>query len=194
MNGRWNVFGQMSMQRGALRLACTMALLLGLTLSPAIAHGATASVSGSQLDYLAASGEVNNVRVSLQSGAYRVSDLGASVAPGSGCAPVNAQTVTCSAAGIASLRIDVGDGNDAATNATKTPSVIEGGDGGDTLLGGDGPSADRVSGEGGNDVIDGNVGPDLVSGGQATTRSRAAASTWTRSPAVPGATQSLPTL
>jgi hypothetical protein len=74
------------------------------------AHGATVSVSGSQLDYLAAPGEVNNVTVSLGGGVYRISDSGALITAPGGCTQVDPRTVTCPAEGISSLGIDVGMG------------------------------------------------------------------------------------
>ena len=43
-------------------------------------------LGGSQLNYVAASGEVNHVTVSLGSdGVYTITDTGAAISPGNGC-------------------------------------------------------------------------------------------------------------
>ena len=66
-------------------------------------------------------------------------------------------------AGVQSLTINSGDGNDQVTFTGAMGVTIDGGNGDDTLTGGSGP--DVIMGGAGNDTITGNDGADLLDGG-----------------------------
>jgi Ca2+-binding RTX toxin-like protein len=143
--------------------------------------GAVARITGSTLDYTAASGEANNVRVSLASGNYTITDSGAGITAGSGCSAVSAGEVTCPAAGVSTVHVDSGDMSDVVVQKAKTPTVMDGGPGDDSLSGdganetlNGGPGNDTLSGGGGNDALnggddndslDGSGGSDALNGG-----------------------------
>lgn len=73
-----------------------------------------------------------------------------------------------SAAVLALIEVQAGSGNDsvnlgATSSPILTPTLINGGNGADTIIGGAG--ADQIYGGAGNDSIDGNLGADSISGG-----------------------------
>jgi uncharacterized repeat protein (TIGR01451 family) len=118
---------------------------------PSGAFAGTVSLSGSTISYLASAGETNDVVVSLASGTYTISDTSA-VTAGAGCAPVDSHHATCPAAGITSLSVSLGDGDDRLVTEASTPATIDGGTGDDWLNGGTG-----------NDTINGGDGADHLS-------------------------------
>jgi hypothetical protein len=148
----------------------------GLALAPA-AHAATASVDGDALRVAAGFGELNALTVHANpfSGVIDVSDSGApdTMVAGSRCAPTGAPgAVSCEAAGVTRMEIDLGDGDDHATVETILPLHLVGGDGNDVLysgLGDDlvetGPGDDLAFGAEGNDRVLGDVGRDVLDGG-----------------------------
>lgn len=149
------------------RLALPWLLLFAL-LAPA-AHAATATVENGALRLTANPGEHNVVTVAPSGTALAVSDAGAPLTPGAGCALQGVQLI-CAAA--ARLEADLGDGDDALTLAAPLPAAVDGGDGddaltassgADTLTGGDGD--DALSGGDGDDRIDGGTGGDSADGG-----------------------------
>ena len=113
---------------------------------------ATARVSGSTLEYRAPPGTASNLGVSLASGSYTVEDTGVDIVPYSGCVAVSTQKVECSAAGVTSVHVDTGDGNDSIQHIAPTPATIDAGPGDDTLAGGSG--ADALNGAQGTDTTD----------------------------------------
>ena len=120
---------------------------------PATALGATASISIKRVFYAAAPGEVNNLDVSLPGRGLRLTDSGATIAPGPGCTAAG-NTATCPSTGIIGMTLTGDDGADSLKNSTSTPSTLSGGDGNDSLEGGSG-----------NDTLRGNQGVDSLSGG-----------------------------
>lgn len=126
-----------------------------------ITVGPKAQVSGSTLLYRAGSGETNDATVSGSGGTYTLRDAGAAVRPGPGCTAVDANTVRCTS--VSSLNLDLGDGNDSATNQTTLAATIDGGAGNDTLTGGAGKEtfpqgatpdgSDTLAGGGGVDTV-----------------------------------------
>jgi hemolysin type calcium-binding protein len=131
---------------------------------PAPASGSTAGVLTGALSYTANTGEVNNVTV-IQNGLFhRVSDSGADITPGLGCISVLPKIVDC--LGVASLGLDLGDGNDTVQVLVSTISSISGGAGSDVLIGNGG--IDTLNGGEGDDVLDGATGADFLNGGNGT--------------------------
>lgn len=123
----------------------------------------SASVSGSQLSFLAGAAASNHLTVSLASGLYTLVDSGAPVRAGPGCTGTRYDTVTCAAAGVSSLAINLIDQNDTVVVTAPTPATIHGGSGNDLLVGGSGN--DVLFGDDGNDTLNGNLGQDRLRGG-----------------------------
>jgi hypothetical protein len=69
----------------------------------------------------------------------------------------------CDAAGVRSVRLDLGEREDTATVTVAIPATLLGGPGADKLTGG--PAADQLSGDDGDDVLAGGAGADLLLGG-----------------------------
>jgi Ca2+-binding RTX toxin-like protein len=135
-----------------------------LVSSPVAASASRARViNGSALDYAAGSGESNDVNVSLDSGAYTITDSGAAITAGAGCGPVDSHRVRCSADGVGLVTVAARDQNDAVSVSVSTSTLIEGGLGNDTLVGGSG--VDFLDGDAGNDILGGGESNDLLTGG-----------------------------
>jgi glucose/arabinose dehydrogenase len=156
---------------GATMMACGL-LLVG---AAPCASASTASVSGAKLKYSAASGESNDVLVTLDSGAYSIADSGAVITAGAGCTSVAPGAVTCSATGVGSMSVSLGGGNDAVTVSAPTKASLNGGSeddhltggaGADSLLGG--PGNDTLQGSDGDDTLDGGAGDDSIAGAVGT--------------------------
>jgi hypothetical protein len=69
----------------------------------------------------------------------------------------------CPAAGVQSVRLDLGEREDTATVSVDIPATLLGGPGADRLQGG--PAADQVSGDDGDDTLAGGGGGDVLVGG-----------------------------
>ncbi len=69
----------------------------------------------------------------------------------------------CEAAGVRSVRLDLGEREDTATVSIAIPTTMLGGPGADTLTGG--PADDQLSGDDGDDALAGGEGADAVIGG-----------------------------
>jgi Ca2+-binding RTX toxin-like protein len=135
--------------------------------------GKADAVSDQGLIYRAAPGEANDLTI-VTDGAidltrWIVSDHGATVTPGAGCAAIDAHTASCPLPSATNTHVDVdlGDGNDVATLALacgtaqsrldlpchELPGVnIHGGDGDDVIFGSD-ASRSNVFGDGGDDHL-----------------------------------------
>ena len=150
-----------------------IALLL-VAVVPGAAQGASVSESATTITYLAATGEINDVTVSVSGTDYVVRDAGATLVDGDGaggCAVIGIRAV-CPAVGIAEVAVNTRDGNDRATLSTPTDDLLNGGDGSDLLR--PGPGADTLRGQEGkdtliggdhNDVLDGGSEADVLAGG-----------------------------
>ena len=116
------------------------------------APGATATVEGTTLRLTASPGELNLVvvRSVLLPGAVEVSDGGAPLVAGPGCAPED-WGLTCS--GVDAVEADLGDGDDQllADELLLSSISIAGGTGDDELTGS--PGDDRIDGQEGRDQI-----------------------------------------
>src|SRR4051812_137041 len=154
---------------------------LALLAAPA-AHAATATTADGKLRYAAAAGEVNNVSFARVSGnTFRVTELGTTIAAGTGCTQESANVVTCTTRSGRPIIANLGDQNDRGVSRTSRTVQLFGEDGNDRLAGasgrdtlnggaGDdnltgGSSGDRVSGGSGNDQLFGNGSGDRVDGG-----------------------------
>jgi hypothetical protein len=144
----------------------------------ALVHAASASAyvvgagladGGTTLSYLAPPGEANNVTVDLVGTNYVLTDAGvATIADADGVdgCVASGNQATCPATtgtvSVATLRINVSDGDDQVVINAPTPSLVFGRDGNDTLTGG--PAADNFDGFTGDDTIN------VRGGGQDTVR------------------------
>jgi Ca2+-binding RTX toxin-like protein len=151
----------------ALVAAVAAAPLAGASPADAATAGRSA-VSASTVDYAAAPGEANDLRVSVSGTTVTLTDPGATIAARPGCQAVAASTVRCAAT---TLSAALGDGDDRATVTGALLAHLDGGAGADTLTGGSGddtieggPGADALAGGAGNDRLSGD-GPALVAGG-----------------------------
>lgn len=156
-----------------LAIAATTAVSVLAT--PAHAAGNTAVAKSSNiLKVTAASGTVNDIRVSrsLNGQFFNVTDV--AVSPGSGCQSTGVRSVQCSAAGITEINISAGDGDDRVILSTNTFARVLGGTGNDTLISSNSAGEVRLSGNDGDDRIFGadfdslfgQNGNDLLSNGR----------------------------
>ena len=161
-------------RRSALALAA--GVLLALTAAPA-ADAATVTRANSQIAH-APDVFDDDVFVLTQEGGDVVFSLGAHLAAGNGCESPLSRTVTCAAAGVNRVVINLEDQDDAVSvgglfggGTFGIPITIDGGSGHDQLsmgseadivTGGTGP--DTLLGGAGNDTISAGDGDDTVSG------------------------------
>ena len=139
-----------------------VALLVGA--SAQAAQASSVRVSGGELRYTASPGETNLVDVTQGAGRLDVTDPGATIAAHRGCTRGGPHFATCRAAGVSSVFVDAGDGDDSvALDGVLLPLTAQGGDGNDRLVGGGG--ADSLDGGAGDDTLTGQAGNDMLTGG-----------------------------
>jgi Ca2+-binding RTX toxin-like protein len=175
------------------RSALLTAALLATALAPAGAHAATVSVESylvphprsghiltTTLTVDAASGERNDLVIRREGNppadsSILVTDGGAALQPGAGCALAAAGVIACPVGSVGRMIVNVnlGDGDDQVTGIGRLSLFADGGPGDDRLdatqtdfaqlSGGDG--ADVLLGGYGSDTLTGGPGPDAISGG-----------------------------
>jgi Ca2+-binding RTX toxin-like protein len=132
--------------------------------APSAAHAATATTADGNLRYAALAGEVNNVSFARVSGdTFRVTELGATIAAGTGCTQDSPNVVTCTTGRGRPIIANLGDQNDRATSRTSRSVQFFGEDGNDRLAGASG--RDRIDGGSGDDNLTGGSGGDRLTGG-----------------------------
>jgi Ca2+-binding RTX toxin-like protein len=141
----------------------TRALIIAIALTavaPAAAHAASVDLAGSSLRYIANPGEANTVTITSASGLFTITDTSVlSLSAGPGCTVAALTKVTCPTAGVNSVTVDVGDGNDTVNLAGLTiPASVVDGPGNDTVTGGS--SNDTFVGSSGDDTLNGGPGND----------------------------------
>ncbi len=125
------------MKRSVRMAAVLLLLVLQLPVLNGVAHAAgSVSIVSSFLRFIAASGKANDVRVSLEGTRLIVEDQGDVVTAGPGCTSVTPNKVSCTAAGVTGIGIQVGNRNDTARNSTAIRSSMFGDLGDDQLIGG----------------------------------------------------------
>ena len=149
------------------KLAAALAASLALA-TPAVA--ADLELTAGVLGYFAAPSPsaANRVTITLAAGTYAIDDPAETITLGTaalaaGCAPLDADTVTCPAAAITSFSIVTRLGDDRIVlTGIAHPAVVTGGDGNDTVIGGN--AADTIVWSPGddNDTVDGGPGEDVV--------------------------------
>jgi hypothetical protein len=141
--------------------------------APATAHAATATTADGNLRYTAAAGEVNDLSFARVSGdTFRVTDLAATIAAGTGCTQESPSVVTCTTGAGRPIIATLGDQNDRAISRTSRRVQLYGQDGNDRLIGASGRDTldggsgdDNLSGGSGGDRLRGGSGNDLLGGG-----------------------------
>jgi Ca2+-binding RTX toxin-like protein len=151
---------------------------------PSTALGGTVSVNAAlaTLVFTASAGEANDVQLSESAGTITITDSGAVISPGAGCAQVSDHEATCTGANQADVYL--GDLDDTAASSLVQPvaqfffgegggdhltlcalcrGVIFGGTGADTLELGD--KGGSLVGEGGADTLIGGASYDGIDGG-----------------------------
>lgn len=117
-------------------------------------------VVGKGVVKLSAGSGALNVKGSIYNDLIQLDRVGAKVR-----VMVNGKAASFALAKVRSIRIEGGDGDDAIViNAGVRGGAVYGGDGNDTILGGNGH--DRLYGQDGDDTLDGRVGHDRVYGGR----------------------------
>lgn len=152
-------------QRAAGRIGALLATALLLVALPAVAQAADVAVQNGTLRYTGGQA-ANSVTVSLRSSAsFVVSDSKANVTAGAGCTSMGQKRVSCPAAGVTGLAIDVAGGADRVSLDARIsiPATITAGGGNDVMRGGSGN--DRLEGGPGADNLDGAAGNDAELGG-----------------------------
>jgi Ca2+-binding RTX toxin-like protein len=153
----------------AARIAVA-ALAAALAAAPA-ASASNAVSSGNTLVYMAGGAEANNVSISQSGLDFTIADSAAAIAPGAGCAAVNANTVTCAALpGFETTGVEIflADQADVAT-VSDTVDVAQqvfvyGGSENDRLIAGGG-TPHQLFGEAGEDELIGGANSDQLDGG-----------------------------
>jgi hypothetical protein len=177
------------------RSALLIVVLLATALAPGGAHAATVSVESyltphprgghiltTTLTVGAASGERNDLVIRRDGhpstpadASILVTDAGAALQPGAGCAAAAAGVIACPVGFVGRMivKVDLGDGDDQVTGIGPLSLFADGGPGDDRLdatqtdfaqlSGADG--ADVLLGGYGSDTLTGGPGPDVISGG-----------------------------
>src|SRR4051794_31431252 len=141
-----------------------LSLALVILAVPSAAQAATATTADGNLRYAALAGEVNNVSFARVSGdTFRVTELGATVAAGTGCTQDSPNVVTCTTQAGRPIIANLGDQDDRATSRTSRSAQFFGEDGNDRLSGWAG--RDTLDGGNGDDVLIGNSGGDRLRAG-----------------------------
>jgi hypothetical protein len=148
-------------RRGILAcLAFGLAVFALANAAPASAYVAGAGLAdgGITLSYLASPGEVNDVTIDLVGANYVLTDAGVTTiadADGVDGCLVSGNQATCPATtgtvSVATIRINVSDGDDRVVINAPTPALVFGRDGNDNLTGG--PAPDNFDGYLGDDTI-----------------------------------------
>ncbi|GAA1584318.1 calcium-binding protein [Actinoplanes couchii] len=164
--------------RAGIALLGGIAVIGGLATPAQAASGGRASVDfgieGPRVLLVAGSGLINNVVVTRSGNTITLDDR-VTITAGPGCTavPGDVTKVTCTdVKPIGLIQLELGSGNDSATNRTSVQSLMDGGTGDDTLRGGSGhdtlyggSGADRLWGNGGPDGLVGESGNDTLYGG-----------------------------
>ena len=158
--------------RRVLIVVLAAAAVLWLHAGPAAAHSLVRP-AGAVVSYLSEDATSLNTLVVRASGSrieFRDPTVDGGMDPGD-CTPgditadANAWIIQtfCPAAGVQTIRLDLGEREDTATVSIAIATTLLGGPGADRLTGG--PAADQVSGDDGDDVAAGAGGADVVIGG-----------------------------
>jgi Ca2+-binding RTX toxin-like protein len=156
-----------------LRAAAVMAALAAV-FAPAAAHAhSLVRPAGAVVSYVSADATSLNTLVVRANGSrieFRDPTVDGGMDPGS-CTPgdisadANSWIIQtfCPAAGVRTIRVDLGEREDTATVSVNVATTLLGGPGADRLSGG--PAGDQLTGDDGDDTLAGGPGDDVVIGG-----------------------------
>jgi Ca2+-binding RTX toxin-like protein len=155
-------------------LPVAVAALMILPGSASAAPSSATVASDGILDVLANGGDTtpHAITISFSSGSYLISDT-AGIIPGSGCAAVNSNSVSCFDTGVPGVAVQGGAGADSISVAALGPAAgasgsfssatgLFGGGGNDIIVGS--ILRDLIRGQDGDDMIDGGLGGDSMAG------------------------------
>jgi Ca2+-binding RTX toxin-like protein len=145
-------------------LGVSAGLVVLLAPSPALASSVFVTPAN-VLTYVAAPGEVNDVKLTQGLGAIKIHDAGATIAAGTGCQSTG-QTAVCSTQGLVRVAVAASDGDDSVKANLTLTATLGGESGNDTLIGG--AEDDKLDGGTGDDTLDPGFGNDTVKGGEDT--------------------------
>ncbi len=156
-----------------LVVGCALLALPGPAGAATISVGSTAGGTNNSLLYFSGNNEANALTVSLDAGTYTFTDApGVTITPlGPPCTQgATPNVVTCPAAGIVELAVNLGNLDDSVVIAAPTATQLRGDAGADSLTGGTGN--DLVIGDSsfgdpstfGNDALEGGPGNDELFG------------------------------
>jgi hypothetical protein len=131
-----------------------LAAVAAVLIAPGAAFAGTFAIDGTRIVYSGGDGANDGVAGYRVGNHIRFTKFGdAFIGPGNGCTLLNGITVDCPSAGITSIEIDLGTGDDVASVAPSItlPVQLIGGAGNDGLFGGGGK--DSFEGDAGNDNI-----------------------------------------
>jgi Ca2+-binding RTX toxin-like protein len=141
----------------------------------AATSGTVSVVSGSRVQYIAATGRINQVVVTRSGNTITVDDTTTAIKAGTGCGSVSGDKtkIRCTLKVTPTWFIaSLGDQNDVFYNKTDLNSTVAGGTGNDKLYGGPkvdslqgNDGVDAIWGQGGNDKLQAGNGNDALSGG-----------------------------
>ncbi len=145
--------------RGLVAVAAIGAALCGA----GVAHAGTVTVADGVMTFQAGPGEANRVFVIRDNGGMHLVDTGAAVTAGGGCTQEAANEAFCTADDLGLLEIDVvagdeGDYVDLRPAGAFLASKLDGGDGNDTLLGGNAFAGNVLDGGADADAFGGDWG------------------------------------
>jgi hypothetical protein len=150
-----------------MRFSCRTAVIAVVAFAAhcAASDAATVSRFADILVYNGTAGRASDLRISAPGDRIRFDERSRSIEAGAGCADTGRRQVTCDAAGVSTVLVELGAGDDAGALArgVAVRVLMSGGRGDDTLTGGD--EADDIRGGRGRDEVDGGGGDDAVRGG-----------------------------
>lgn len=134
--------------------ATCLATALGVLLTAAPAsHASSVRITSGKIRYVGA-GEANQVQIARgPGGEYTIADPSARVRVGAGCRAASRNTAVCSGNVTGATIVGAGGADRLMATFLDVPVTLDGGDGGDTLVGG-----------GDHDLLDGDAGDDTLIG------------------------------
>jgi Ca2+-binding RTX toxin-like protein len=150
-------------------MALAAAILLGVATGHGTARAADVDLTGGVLVYTVPPLALANLlEVSLDGGNYTIDDPAESITPSAnalaaGCAAVDANTVTCPVAAVASFNVSTGLGADQIDLSGATvPARVQPGDGDDLVVGGESDDTFVWNPGDDNDTLEGGPGQDTL--------------------------------
>ncbi|GAB3144744.1 hypothetical protein GCM10027290_23480 [Micromonospora sonneratiae] len=133
--------------------------------APAYASGGSVYLSGTTLVHAAEPGYANRIDIRFDGIEFVITDTGAPLSAGTGCAQVTSHQVSCTAAGIGVITVWTGDLDDTLAIQASTAYAKAYGGAGDDVIDLQGVRGTMVYGQEGNDIVYGSTAGDTIYGG-----------------------------